>query len=72
MDAVNLMFSVPDIVFNRPLRELEAERYREEVREARRLYEQREQEQKRLVEMEEREERAEIPPYMGMQVDLLA
>lgn len=72
MDAVKLTFSVPGTALNRPLRELEAERYREEIREARRVDELKEQEKRRLSRIKWEEERAELPSDMGVQVDLLA
>ncbi|OQY31231.1 MAG: hypothetical protein B6241_14515 [Spirochaetaceae bacterium 4572_59] len=72
MDAVNLKFSVPGIDFNRPLRELETEKYQEEIREARRMEELEEQEKRRLYLVRREEERAEVPSYMGIRLDLLA
>ncbi len=77
MTAVSPVLPVPDILVNRPLEELEAERYRKELYEARRLEEkeriEREQLEKEKEKEASREEaRAVLPYYMGVRVDLLA
>ena len=56
----------------RPLEELEAERYRTEMEEVRRFNELKKQEKNRLEKEKRNEERAELPSYMGVRVDLLA
>ncbi len=56
----------------RHLEELEAERYRTEMEEVRRFNELKKQEKNRLEKEKRNEERAELPSYMGVRVDLLA
>ena len=76
MDTVSPVLSVSEIFLNRPLEELEADRYRKEVEESRRLVKVREEKRERLEKerLKKKEERirAELPSYMGMKVDLLA
>ena len=77
MMTVSTVLPVQEIQQNRPLEELEAERYRKELYETRRLDKKREQEEYRRVTEREKKSyresaRAEIPYYMGVKVDLLA
>ncbi len=77
MMAVSTVLPVQEIQQNRPLEELEAERYRKELYEGRRLEKEREQEKNRLEKEREKKayresDRADIPYYMGVKVDLLA
>ena len=57
MDTVSPVLSVSEIFLNRPLEELEADRYRKEVEESRRLEEIREEKRERLEEKRLRKRR---------------